>query len=468
MASPNLAQGAAKPPLSDSDELDAVLEQSAPRKSSRSTLVLWLVATSLLVFFLPLYLFFASVNQDAQGLTSQLSFIQTSLTNVPTPAPAVQQILTPLAQTQGQVKQLNAVYATLVAPRPNWTAAMAAIGNYDPNQITLTSVTRTVNSLMITGRATSDVNVTAYAHSLEQSNAFSRVVVQSIRTTFITPTVTVSKTSAPIASIALNPPTLVPAPAPVVAPTTIPMPPQISAPAPAATSQPASAPTATPDLQDPYEPDDMQPQPIALGQPQTHNFYPVGDIDNVSFLAKAGHYYHVYTTNLAPGVDTFLSVRLGGWVLQNDDAIPGVLYSDIVFQNTTGADITAVATISNRGMYGPDKTYQIVVVEVTATPTPIPTTTPTPSPTNTSTPTATPLPTNTPTPSPTSTNVPTATPTTAPTVTPHAAASFQAKSVPGLAAPIIAGGDSLSGDEALTAAPAFEFVIIADLKVATP
>jgi Tfp pilus assembly protein PilN len=190
-------------------ELEEALEQSAPRKPSRTTMFLWLVATSLLVFFLPLYLFSVSVNQDTQGVDSDLGFIRTSLTQVPTPAPAVQRILTPLAQAQGEINQINAVYPTIAVPRPNWPAAMTAIGNYDPNQITITSITRTINSLMITGQAKNDGDVTAYAHSLEQSNAFSRVVFQSIHAITITSTATLTRTVSPsVTNTTINSPTL--------------------------------------------------------------------------------------------------------------------------------------------------------------------------------------------------------------------------------------------------------------------
>lgn len=453
-------------------ELEEALPEPASRKSARSTLLLWLVAASLLVFFLPLYLFSASVSEDTKGLDADLGFIRTALTRVPTAVPAIARLLTPIAQTQAQLNQIATVYPTVAATRPNWPVLMTVIGNYDPNQISLASITRTVNSLVITGRANSDAAVTAYAHSLEQSNLFSQVVVQSIHTGLITPTVasTRANAGAPIIATAPNGVAVQPTPYNVNnAP-----PPQSNPPTSVAVSQPiAPAPAATPDLRDPFEPDDTQPPPIALGQPQTHNFYPTNDVDNVSFLAKAGHYYHVYTTALAPGVDTLLAVRIGGLVLSNDDVRPGTLSSDVVIQNT-GPDTTAVATISNRGMYGPDKTYEIVVEEVTATPTATPTntSTPTATPTNTSTPTATPtpLPTSTLIPVPTNTTSPTPTATAAPTLTPKpAASSFQGKQVPGLAAPIRSNTDRESSASGLSLdTPAFEFVIIAELKGSAP
>ena len=196
-------QDATQPDTPTAEELDR-LRQSTSRRTSRATMVLWLVAVSLLMLFIPLYLFSASVSQDNKGLSTDLGFIQTSLTRVPTPAPAIQQLLTPLAQVQGQVNQINTVYPTLAAPRPNWPAVMTAIGNYDPKQITITSITRTLNTLTLAGRAKNDTEVTTYAHSLEQSNLCSRVQVQSIHAVMTAPTATPSRSSTPVATSAFE------------------------------------------------------------------------------------------------------------------------------------------------------------------------------------------------------------------------------------------------------------------------
>jgi hypothetical protein len=135
-----------------------------------------------------------------------------------------------------------------------------------------------------------------------------------------------------------------------------------------------------------------------------HNFYPVYDVDRVEFLAKAGRYYRVSTADLAPGVDTFLTVILGGTTYKNDDREPGVLSSEIVFQTRAGSDVMAMVKVTNRGRYDPTSWYQLTVEELVPTPTPTPaptstpTTSPTPTPTGTPPPTATPRDTPTPTP----------------------------------------------------------------------
>lgn len=362
----------------------------APEKLSQTTKLLVMVVISLLIFFLPLFLLTIAVSEDAKNMNADLGFVRTSLTQVPTPIPAIQKLMTPIAQTQGQINQFNAVYPTLTAPRANWSSIMGTVGKYDPNQISLAAITRTANSLTITGNAINDSVVSAYAHALEESNVFSRVVVQSFHALTITPTVQLTKTAT---VIPMSTPIVMPVPTNTsvpkyVYPTTVPISSSVAAP---------TQPTPTPDLRDIFEPDENQPKPIAMGQAQSHNFYPDGDVDAVYFLAKMGRYYHVYTTNLAPGVDTYLTVRSGALLFTNDDATPGSLYSEIYYQHL-GADTSAIIWISNRATFGSGKTYQIVVEEYVPTPTPLPTSTTLPTATRTRIPTATPtsLPTATP------------------------------------------------------------------------
>jgi hypothetical protein len=166
-----------------------------------------------------------------------------------------------------------------------------------------------------------------------------------------------------------------------------------------------------PGCKDEYEPDDFvgQQEPIALRETQTHSFCPEEDFDLVWFPVKKERWYHVYTHDLAMGVDTMISVGLVPEIARycnppncaNDDIAPGNLASDILFQ--ANVDGTALVSIDNRYQHGPDKTYQITVEEIVLTPTPTPssTRTSTITPTRTRTPTPTRTPTITTTPSPT-------------------------------------------------------------------
>ena len=136
---------------------------------------------------------------------------------------------------------------------------------------------------------------------------------------------------------------------------------------------------------------------------QQHNFCGIGDryradIDLAFFRAKAGRWYRVRTSGLAPGVDTVMAVGdlgddtpcepAGCW---NDDMAALTFDSEIVFQAVR--DAKAMITVDNRGSaYGSDASYTLSVVEFEQEPTPTPTVSPTPTLTRTPTITPTPLP----------------------------------------------------------------------------
>jgi len=174
-------------------------------------------------------------------------------------------------------------------------------------------------------------------------------------------------------------------------------------------------------LRDVYEPDDKLPAPISVGETQRRVFDPVGDVDRVTFRAKAGRTYIVTTANLGIGVDTSLEVLVGGERIANDDVSPGTLASQVAF--TPGEDGTAVVTVHNEDQFGPDRTYDLSLIMTLPTQTPVPSPTPSPTPTatriteatTTPRPTFTPRPTRTRTPTrprtPTRTRTPSRTPT---------------------------------------------------------
>jgi len=75
-------------------------------------------------------------------------------------------------------------------------------------------------------------------------------------------------------------------------------------------------PTPTSDLRDLFEPDDTyeDAKPIAIGETQTHNLYPDGDVDMVWFGVKEGLLYALGTSNLATGTDTAIMVTVNGTI----------------------------------------------------------------------------------------------------------------------------------------------------------
>jgi len=153
-------------------------------------------------------------------------------------------------------------------------------------------------------------------------------------------------------------PTAAPTAPPPATPTNTPPPP---------TAQPS--PTNTPDMRDQYEPDETTPATILVGEAQTHNFFPGGDVDYLTFATKGGRFYQLATSNLALGVDTFLRVQSGDKTWENDDYAPpgtGNFASSVCFPETS-VDGTAVATISNNTpQFAPGATYVVGLLEVPA------------------------------------------------------------------------------------------------------
>ncbi|MHB1355145.1 MAG: serine/threonine protein kinase [Anaerolineae bacterium] len=200
-----------------------------------------------------------------------------------------------------------------------------------------------------------------------------------------------------------------------------------------------SAITITPasDYVDAYEPDDANPAQIAPGDEQKRTFSPHNDIDRVAFRVKAGNSYILQTLNIASGVNPAIEVLAGGKSYLSDSTSDGEIVR-VLF--TALSDGTAIATITNKGIFSRGSHYLLVLLELPrsasqtpdpqssptrdnrATATPRPTYTPvrtlsvSPTRTNTQTPTATATKTATATPSTTSTA--TATPTITPTLTP--------------------------------------------------
>jgi hypothetical protein len=118
---------------------------------------------------------------------------------------------------------------------------------------------------------------------------------------------------------------------------------------------------------DKYEPDEIRPKSIAYGETQEHNFYPADDVDKVKFRAQAGYWYDVYTSDLALGVDTVMTVTVGTDVYFNDDMSETNPASKVTF--FTAGDATAVVTITDfAGRGGLDHWYKITIKQLGAHP----------------------------------------------------------------------------------------------------
>lgn len=143
----------------------------------RQGIAIGLMAFSLLLLLLSLFLIAASVRKDVARSEANLGVAQARLLRLSTPAPAVQALMTTLSTTLSLADQLEAVRPPVGI---DWPAVVTTLASYDPNAITLTSLTQLDNRITLTGQAVNDVVVVDYAHALEGSPLFANVVLQSL------------------------------------------------------------------------------------------------------------------------------------------------------------------------------------------------------------------------------------------------------------------------------------------------
>jgi len=358
-------------------DLDASVGDVRSLRLSRLGIGLWLVVFGMVIFFLPLFLFSSGIRSEVDRLNGDLQMAQQSVELAKTPPAEILTLLDELDSVRQSSSAISSAYSQVSAGFINWPAIIGAIADYREDRMLLASLAQAGNEITVRGRAVSDSSVVTYARALEDSGLFERVVVRSIRS-IPEPFATLAGPTEPDTASPVSP--------------TAPISPTFTVTA-----------TPTPDLRDEWEEDDFVASDIFVGQSQTHTFYPLYDVDTVKFLAKAGRFYRVQTTELGEGVDTFLTLSLGSATYTNDDRATGDLSSLLVFQVSTTFDVEALVTVTNRGQYGPKQSYVLTVEEVLPTATPLPTGTVPPTATSTITPT--------PTTTSTATKVPTATET---------------------------------------------------------
>lgn len=355
------------------DELDED-QQGADEPEGRSRLQMvtrLLIGGALSLLMLPMIVLASTLQSENEQLTFMLGPTQTALAGEPVVPEEDQEIGQSIDAAQAQINALVPLQSTLEGSHVDWTRVVPVLSSYDSQRLEVAGLSQTANQLILTGTAENEGAVIAYARQLEDSGYFKRVIVQSITlldepfgspTPEMTPTPTITTTPTPASS--------------------------------GGGGGGGGGGSGGSSTEDTYEVDNTQPVPIFIGQPQARTFYPAGDIDNVTFLAKAGRHYTITTANLAPGVDTVLLVSYDDESLKNDDFQPGTLASSISFQAPKKQDVTVMVQITNRGQYGKSQAYLLTIEEVV--PTKAPESTPKPRPTEA--PTATPRPTDTPTP----------------------------------------------------------------------
>jgi len=161
-------------------------------RALRHTVVLWLIALGLAGFTITLLLVVTTMQDEVARAEAELQTIQQQIERLASPSAEAQRLTAVLTQTL-------AIAAALEAARPpqgiDWPAVMSQVGNYSSAQLTLTDLIQENNRLTLQGTAIDSSVVTQYRSQLEAANVFTRVVIQSIKTTD-TPTVPASSTPA--------------------------------------------------------------------------------------------------------------------------------------------------------------------------------------------------------------------------------------------------------------------------------
>jgi len=313
-----------------------------PRVISPAIRLAWLVAVVLLVLLVPA--FFITLRNRARAGQSRDAVTQArrTLVALATPAPEVAGLTEELSRTLHALEVVQTVYPTVSARQRDWASVFEAILSRDSERIQLTGLLQEQDDLTLIGYALTQEDVLSYKNVLERSGAFQQVMIRSMR------------------SVVLPSPTATPTGTVSATPTAI-----------------GATPTISP--YDAFEIDDFEPRAISAGETQEHNFSPIYDVDQVTFLGKAGRRYCIQALPQAIGVDTFLEVSAGGAVYTNDDCQTGEmvlpscqcpigtvtasLASLVEVQMPGSHDLEVRVRVSNRGQYGPDKWYTLLVYE---------------------------------------------------------------------------------------------------------
>ena len=351
-------------------DLNILPAQYRPREISPITKLLWVIAGALFLLTLPAFLIGRSQRLQLRELTDELGRAQETLKIIRTPAPEVVALTEQLDHIEKALKDIDAI-APELARRRDWPPTLGALLSFNRDRVRLTELFQDGDDLVLTGLALIQDDVLTYAGTLDRSGVFERVIIQSMQSVeqpFAThvPAPTGAQLTPGASSDGTPSPSETPSDA--LTATAVPTPPETRLP----------SPTPTHAFYDGYEIDDFEARPINLGETQRHNFNPVYDIDQVTFLGVAGKRYCIQALPEAAGVDTYLEVTVGESVYTNDDCQTGLaLYACNCPQSGVGASQASVVEllirssydqgvwvkVTNQGEYGPDKWYTLYVAE---------------------------------------------------------------------------------------------------------
>ncbi|MBI5958736.1 MAG: hypothetical protein HY866_08375 [Chloroflexi bacterium] len=186
--------------------LDEIVETGRP-----SRMVFWLIIMGLAGLFLPLYLLSTAIKEHNQTLKNDLAQIEQQESELSQPGSEQQTLQDELIKARQRLDLLSTVQTDLIAQHINWPAVMAVVGNNGYVQMELLSLSQANELIMLHGQAQAESVVMAYARMLEESDQFSRVIVQSISLKIL-PTPTPPPTTEPTVTTTLTSPETTPPP----------------------------------------------------------------------------------------------------------------------------------------------------------------------------------------------------------------------------------------------------------------
>jgi len=128
--------------VSDSVDVGQPLDSGQPRGLSRGTIIPWLIVIGVAFPFLPLYLTSTGMRSETARLEAESVSVQAALSQAEIPRPDVLNLMNTLTQIEQSISEFEAMGSSLAASHADWPAIMAAIGNHDPAQLALISLSQ--------------------------------------------------------------------------------------------------------------------------------------------------------------------------------------------------------------------------------------------------------------------------------------------------------------------------------------
>ncbi|MBZ0301535.1 MAG: hypothetical protein K8J31_17445 [Anaerolineae bacterium] len=156
------------------------VEEQEQESSGSSRLLLWLIAFSLGILFLPLYLISTTIQENTLPLADELATLETQVAATAAPNPTEEALRMELLALNQQVNVLETVRDDLETNHIAWPAVMAVIADYDQGILRVSELMQVDTHVTVKGEANNEGAITSYADHLRESPYVENVAVQSL------------------------------------------------------------------------------------------------------------------------------------------------------------------------------------------------------------------------------------------------------------------------------------------------